>query len=91
MIAEAFKVEKVIYLSNVPGLLKDKDDESSLIEEINKNNVEEFMQYAQGTMKKKVMGAMEAIEKGVEEVMFADARIENPVLKAIEGKGTRIR
>lgn len=89
-IAKAFKADTVIYLSNVPGLLKDKDDESSLIEEINKDNVEEFMQYAQGTMKKKVMGAMEAVDSGVSKVIFADARLENPITNALNGKGTVI-
>ncbi len=89
-IAKAFKADTVIYLSNVPGLLKDKDDESTLIEEINKDNVEEFMQFAQGTMKKKVMGAMEAVEAGVSKVVFADARLENPITNALNGKGTVI-
>ena len=85
MIAEAFKAEKIIYLSNVPGLLKDKDDESSLIKEINKENIEEFMGYAKGTMRKKMMGAMEAIEKGVKKVIFADGRIRNPIQNAEKG------
>lgn len=90
-IAKSFKADTVIYLSNVPGLLKDKDDESTLIEEINKDNVEEFMQFAQGTMKKKVMGAMEAVEAGVSKVVFADARLENPITNALNGKGTVIQ
>jgi acetylglutamate/LysW-gamma-L-alpha-aminoadipate kinase len=91
MIAESLRAKTVIYLSNIPGLLKDKDDESTLIENISKENIEEFMQYAKGTMKKKVMGAIESVEKGVEKVIFADARIESPIKKALEGKGTIIR
>ena len=90
-IAKSFKADTVIYLSNVPGLLKNKDDESTLIKEINKDNVEDFMQFAQGTMKKKVMGAMEAVEAGVSKVVFADARIENPITNALNGKGTVIQ
>ncbi|PIN80181.1 acetylglutamate kinase [Candidatus Woesearchaeota archaeon CG10_big_fil_rev_8_21_14_0_10_34_8] len=90
-IAESLKADTVIYLSNVPGLLKNKDDEKTLIKEINKKNLNEFMQYAQGTMKKKVMGAMEAVEKGVKQVVFADARAKNPLQNALKGKGTVIQ
>jgi [amino group carrier protein]-L-2-aminoadipate 6-kinase len=91
MLAKAFKAKTVIYLSNVPGLLKDKDDETTLIKKINKNNIEEFMQFAQGTMKKKVMGAMEAVEAGVGKVIFADARVKNPIKNALKDVGTVIK
>jgi [amino group carrier protein]-L-2-aminoadipate 6-kinase len=91
MLAQAFKANTVIYLSNVPGLLKDKNKESTLIKKISKENVEDFMQYAQGTMKKKVMGAMEAVEAGVGKVIFADARIKHPIQNALKGKGTIIQ
>jgi acetylglutamate/LysW-gamma-L-alpha-aminoadipate kinase len=48
------------------------------------------MTLAQGTMKKKVLGAMEAIEKGVKRVIFADGRIKHPIQEALNGKGTVI-
>jgi acetylglutamate/LysW-gamma-L-alpha-aminoadipate kinase len=41
-------------------------------------------------MKKKILGAVEAIQRGVKEVIFADARMEKPVSRAIIGKGTII-
>ena len=41
------------------------------------------MQYAEGRMKKKVMGAVEAIGEGVQRVVFADGRIEKPIRRAI--------
>jgi [amino group carrier protein]-L-2-aminoadipate 6-kinase len=90
MLAEAFRADTVIYLSNVPGLLKNKDDESTLIKKIDKDSVEQFMEFAKGTMKKKVMGATEAINAGVGKVIFADARVKNPVQNALKGKGTTI-
>ena len=49
-----------------------------------------LMQYAEGRMKKKVMGAVEAIEGGVKKVIFADGRIEQPIARAIAGGGTHI-
>ena len=33
------------------------------------------MEFAEGRMKKKVMGAVEAIDEGVGEVIFADGRV----------------
>ena len=48
------------------------------------------MQYAVGRMKKKVMGAVEAVAAGVQQVIFADGRVENPIRRALEGDGTQI-
>ena len=89
-LAEAFGAETVVYLSNVPGLLRDKDDESTLVKKINKKKVDEAMELAQGTMKKKVMGAIESLNAGVAKVIFADARVDEPIRKALAGKGTII-
>jgi len=49
------------------------------------------MDLAQGRMKKKVMGATEALEHGVGTVILGDARIEHPIQQALQGQGTVIR
>jgi acetylglutamate/LysW-gamma-L-alpha-aminoadipate kinase len=41
-------------------------------------------------MKKKVLGAVEAIREGVKEVVFADARKTLPISEALLGRGTVI-
>lgn len=89
-IAHEMKADILIMLSNVPGLLEDVNDENSLIKEIKKGDIEKFMEFAKGRMKKKVMGAKEALQNGVNKVIFADARIENPVTEALKGNGTVI-
>ena len=91
MVAAAFNAEALVILSNVPGLLRNFPDETSLIREIPRAKAEDFMQYAEGRMKKKVMGAVEAIGEGVQKVIFADGRIDQPVSKALAGGGTQIR
>jgi acetylglutamate/LysW-gamma-L-alpha-aminoadipate kinase len=48
------------------------------------------MQFAEGRMKKKVMGAIEAIEEGVGKVIFGDGRVASPITRALEGAGTHI-
>ncbi|MFN3982207.1 MAG: [LysW]-aminoadipate kinase [Caldilinea sp.] len=90
MVAAAFHAEALIILSNVPGLLRNFPDESSLIREIPKSKANDFMQYAEGRMKKKVMGAVEAIDEGVQKVIFADGRIDAPISTALAGGGTQI-
>jgi [amino group carrier protein]-L-2-aminoadipate 6-kinase len=91
ILASALKAEKLIILSNVPGLLRDLQDETTLIREIPSEQIEEYVGFAQGRMKKKVLGAIEAIRAGVKEVVFADARIAHPVTSAMTGRGTVIR
>jgi acetylglutamate/LysW-gamma-L-alpha-aminoadipate kinase len=91
MVAAAFNAEALVILSNVPGLLRNFPDEASLIREIPRAKAEDFMQFAEGRMKKKVMGAVEAIGEGVQKVIFADGRIDQPVSKALAGGGTQIR
>lgn len=90
MVAAAFNAEALIILSNVPGLLRNFPDEASLIREIPRAKANDFMQFAEGRMKKKVMGAVEAIGEGVQRVIFADGRIEEPISKALAGGGTQI-
>ncbi|MCX6049980.1 MAG: [LysW]-aminoadipate kinase [Chloroflexi bacterium] len=90
MVAAAFKADALIILSNVPGLLRNFPDENSLIREIPRAKADDFMQYAEGRMKKKVMGAVEAIAEGVQKVIFADGRIEQPITQALAGGGTQI-
>ena len=89
-VASALGAEQLIILSNVPGLLRDYPDESSLIPHIPRNRVEAAMAFAQDRMKKKVLGAVEALDAGVHRVIFADGRIEQPVRRALAGQGTVI-
>jgi acetylglutamate/LysW-gamma-L-alpha-aminoadipate kinase len=90
MVAGAVKAEQLIILSNVPGLMRNFPDESTVIPRIDKARVEQSLEFAEGRMKKKVLGASEALQLGVGQVIFADGRIESPVTHALAGKGTVI-
>src|SRR5262249_18501796 len=90
ILASALHVEKLIILSNVPGLLKNVADETTLIANIRLCDIEHYVKYAQGRMKKKILGAVEAIQHGVKQVVLADARIEEPISAALAGRGTVI-
>lgn len=87
-VAVGLSAEALILLSNVPGLLRDFPDESTLIREIPAADVADFDRFARGRMKKKVLGAAEAVAGGVRRVVFADARVAEPVRRALAGEGT---
>jgi [amino group carrier protein]-L-2-aminoadipate 6-kinase len=89
-VAAALGAEALLLLSNVPGLLRAFPDESTLIPHIERAAVEEFLPIAQGRMKKKVLGAAEALAGGVGRVVLGDARSAQPVSRALAGEGTVI-
>jgi acetylglutamate/LysW-gamma-L-alpha-aminoadipate kinase len=88
MIAGALKAESLVILTNVPGLMRRFPDESTLMPKIERSKLEEALKFAEGRMKKKVLGASEALGEGVQRVIFADSRIPSPVTSALAGKGT---
>ncbi|MBI5292850.1 MAG: [LysW]-aminoadipate kinase [Chloroflexi bacterium] len=90
MVAGAAGAGQLIILSNVPGLLRQFPDESTLIAHIDKAKVEQSLEFAEGRMRKKVLGASEALALGVGKVVFADGRVERPVANALAGQGTVI-
>lgn len=89
-IAASIKADTLVILSNVPGLLKDPEDASTLIENIPKAQIENYMEYAKKRMKKKVLGASEALAGGVTKVILGNANMEKPLTEALSGKGTVI-
>lgn len=89
-LAAALGAETLLILSNVPGLLREFPDEATLIPSIPAEKVEDSMRFAEDRMKKKVLGAAEAIQAGVGRVIFADGRIDQPIRKALAGGGTHI-
>jgi len=90
MIAAALGASQLVILSNVPGLLRDFPDEGSLIRRIDPANAQQAMEHAQGRMRIKILGAIEAIQQGVGQVICGDARIAAPVQAALAGQGTVI-
>jgi acetylglutamate/LysW-gamma-L-alpha-aminoadipate kinase len=90
-ISSALGAESLVVLSNVPGLLRDPSDEESLISHIPRAKAEEHLdRYARGRMKRKILGAIEALDDGVGQVIIADGRVDHPIQRALAGRGTVI-
>jgi acetylglutamate/LysW-gamma-L-alpha-aminoadipate kinase len=90
MIAGALKADSLVILTNVPGLMRRFPDESTLMPTIERSKLEEALKFAEGRMKKKVLGASEALGEGVRRVIFAFSRFPAPISSALAGKGTVI-
>lgn len=90
VMAGALGAKKVIYLFEASGLMKDLKNPDSIIRNLSRSQIDEHMSFAQGRMKKKMMGASKALDLGVKQVFFGDGRIEKPITNALTGKGTII-
>ncbi len=91
MVASALKAQTLLLLTAVPGLMKNFPDESTLIRQLPQSQLAVVGEAAQGRMKKKVLGAEEALKGGVSRVIIADGRIQNPISNALAGNGTVIQ
>jgi [amino group carrier protein]-L-2-aminoadipate/L-glutamate 6-kinase len=91
MVASALKAETLVLLTAVPGLLEKFPDESTVIRSIPQAKLPAALEMAQGRMKKKVLGAEEALKGGVGKVVIADGRVEKPISAALTGNGTIIQ
>jgi acetylglutamate/LysW-gamma-L-alpha-aminoadipate kinase len=91
-LAAALGAKHLLILSNVPGLLRNIADESSCVAHPPASELESAIEeFARGRMKRKLIGAREALQGGVTRVVLADGRTEQPVTRALQGEGTVIR
>lgn len=86
--AAALSADTLVLLTNVPGLLRSFPDELTLISRIPRAEIEAYLPCAQGRMKRKLLGAQEALNGGVRRVILADGRADSPIRQALAGRGT---
>ena len=94
-VARELRARKLAYLSDVPGLLKDRHDESSLLSTLHIKEVEELIatKVIDGGMLPKIRSCMEALEAGVRKIHIIDGRLPHSLLLEIfteQGVGTEI-
>ena len=90
MLAAALQAGTLLLLTAVPGLMRSFPDESTLIRNLPRLKLEEALNYAEGRMKKKILGTQEALQGGVSRVIIADGRVQHPISDALAGQGTMI-
>ena len=94
-IAGALEAERLIMMTDIAGILRDKDDPTTLIPEITVSEAKQL--YAEGVisggMIPKVECCVEAIKKGVKNVIIMDGRVPHSILMELltdEGAGTMV-
>ncbi len=86
--AAALGASELLLLSNVPGVLRDPADPSSLIAAAGDVGIEAIRAAAKGRMKNKTLAAEEALEGGVARVVIGCANGDRPIAGARAGRGT---
>ncbi len=94
-LARELKPVKLVYISDVPGLMNDPSDPSTIIQSINRKEAFELIEQGviSGGMIPKVKSAVDALNAGVRKVHFIDGRLRHTLLLEIftpEGIGTEI-
>lgn len=94
-IAGALNAERLIMMTDIEGVLRDKDDPSTLIPELTVDEAQELKNEGviAGGMIPKVDCCVEAIGKGVKNVTIMDGRVPHSILMELltaEGAGTMV-
>ena len=79
-VAGHVKADKVLFITNVDGLLM----EDKLVEKLSLKEAKEIIPKIGFGMEKKILAATEALEMGVKEAIIANGQKENPISSAIE-------
>ena len=94
-IAAAVEAEKLVFLTDTPGLLRDVKDSDSLIHRLHSRNIEELKQKGviTGGMSPKIDACLKALDFGVRRTHIIDGRVPHCLLLEIftnKGLGTLV-
>ena len=94
-LAKELKPVKLIYISDVPGIMKDPSDPSTLIKSVTRTEALDLIKdgTVSGGMIPKIHSAIDALNAGVRKVHFIDGRLPHTLLLEIftpDGIGTEI-
>lgn len=92
-IAIALKATKLVSMTDIAGLLMDKDDETTLIPTVEVSEIQSYKDSGviSGGMVPKIEGMADAINRGVKEASIIDGRVLHSILLEIfsdQGSGT---
>jgi acetylglutamate/LysW-gamma-L-alpha-aminoadipate kinase len=91
LLCRHYRPQRVLQLIEAPGLLRDPQDESSVIPFMEPSELTSWESQSTGRIKRKLHALAALFADGAPEVIIADGRLEHPVAQALEGRGTVIR
>jgi len=94
-VAQALEAEKLVYLSDINGVRRDKNDPDSLIHSLTAKEADALIAEGaiQSGMIPKVQACLETLDRGVRKVHIIDGRIRHSLLLEVytsKGVGTQI-
>ena len=93
-VSRALGAYKIMFLTDVPGWLRDPSDPASVISETGANEVEAALDAVGGGMRPKLQACLDAIHGGVSYAHIVDGRVPHSLLLELftdAGQGTKIR
>jgi acetylglutamate kinase len=85
---------KVLFLTDVPGWMRDADDPTSIVSEANASEVVAALDGVAGGMRPKLQACVDALHGGVTFAHIVDGRVPHSLLLELftdAGVGTKIR
>jgi acetylglutamate kinase len=92
-VARALGAYKIMFLTDVPGWLRDPGDPDSVISEATAIDVEQALATVEGGMRPKLAACLEAIHGGVSYAHIVDGRVPHSLLLELftdAGQGTKV-
>jgi acetylglutamate kinase len=94
-VAQALEAEKLVFLSDVNGVRRDKNDPESLIHSLSAKEARELIASGavEAGMIPKVQACLETLAQGVRKIHIIDGRLRHSLLLevfTVEGVGTEI-
>ena len=93
-VARALTAYKLMFLTDVPGWLRDPEDPGSVVSEAGVDAVQDALATVGGGMRPKLQACIEAIQGGVSFAHIVDGRVPHSLLLELftnAGHGTKIR
>jgi acetylglutamate kinase len=92
-VARALGAYKIMFLTDVPGWLRDPADPASIVSEVSAADVADALPGVTGGMRPKLAACLDAIEGGVASAHIVDGRVPHSLLLELftdAGSGTKI-
>jgi acetylglutamate kinase len=92
-VAKALQAHKVIFLTDVPGWLRDPGDAHSVVSETSAGELQSSLQSITGGMRPKLEACLDAVQGGVGSAHIVDGRVPHSLLLELftdAGQGTKI-
>jgi acetylglutamate kinase len=92
-VARALGAYKIMFLTDVPGWLRDPGDPASVVSEASADEVQEALALVGGGMRPKLVACLDAIHGGVSFAHIVDGRVPHSLLLELftdAGQGTKI-